>query len=126
MREHMASCLKYQDYVQEGLKNIAKGQPNVVSSVPNRYTFSCPYCRKPNFDQDGLVEHCTSQHAYDPNPVVCPICASMPWGDPNYRSSDFFQHLRIRHTFSYDTFVDYSTDEQDMIDEAIQRSLMEK
>uniref|UniRef100_W5KSZ6 Ring finger protein 114 n=1 Tax=Astyanax mexicanus TaxID=7994 RepID=W5KSZ6_ASTMX len=76
-----------------------------LSPVPNRYTFLCPYCREPNLDQDGLVEHCNSQHARDPRPVVCPICSSMPWGDPNYKSSDFFQHLRIRHTFSYDTFV---------------------
>ncbi|MCI4387107.1 hypothetical protein PGIGA_G00070360 [Pangasianodon gigas] len=125
MRAHMASCSKYQDYIQEGLKNITHTQPDVVSSVPNRYTFTCPYCNCPNFDQDGLVEHCNSQHARDPRQVVCPICASMPWGDPYYKSSDFFQHLRIRHTFSYDTFVDYTADEDAMVQEAIQRSLMD-
>ncbi|XP_016120732.1 E3 ubiquitin-protein ligase RNF114-like, partial [Sinocyclocheilus grahami] len=40
------------------------------SSVPNRYTFTCPFCSKQNLDQDGLVEHCTSKHAHDPRPVV--------------------------------------------------------
>ncbi|KAK2825626.1 hypothetical protein Q7C36_019553 [Tachysurus vachellii] len=114
-----------EDYVQEGLKNISHAQPDAVSSVPNRYTFTCPYCSRPNFDQDGLVEHCNSQHARDPRQVVCPICASMPWGDPTYKSSDFFQHLRRRHTFSYDTFVDYSADEDTMMQEAIQRSLLD-
>lgn len=43
------------------------------SSVPNRYTFTCPYCNCPNFDQDGLVEHCNSQHAHDPRPVVSSV-----------------------------------------------------
>ncbi|MCJ8741337.1 hypothetical protein PDJAM_G00069530, partial [Pangasius djambal] len=70
MRAHMGSCSKYQDYIQEGLKNITHTQPDVVSSVPNRYTFTCPYCNCPNFDQDGLVEHCNSQHARDPRQVV--------------------------------------------------------
>ncbi|TRY90288.1 hypothetical protein DNTS_034163 [Danionella cerebrum] len=125
MRSHMGMCTAYQNFLKEGMKSISKNQLPIHSVVPNRYTFSCPYCRKPNFDQDGLVEHCTSQHLHDPLPVVCPICASMPWGDPNYKSADFFQHLRIRHAFSYDTFVDYSTDEQAMMDEALQRSLVE-
>lgn len=41
-----------------------------LSSVPNRYTFTCPYCNCQNFDQDGLVEHCTSIHARDTRQVV--------------------------------------------------------
>ncbi|XP_057182789.1 E3 ubiquitin-protein ligase RNF114 isoform X1 [Triplophysa rosa] len=125
MRSHTETCSKYQDYVKEGMKSISQKQPSIASSVPNRFTFTCPYCDLPNFDQDGLLEHCTSRHTHDPRPVVCPICASMPWGDPNYRSTDFFQHIKIRHAFSYDTFVDYATDEQTMIQEALQRSLMD-
>lgn len=42
------------------------------SPVPNRYTFTCPYCNCQNLDQDGLVEHCTSQHARDARQVVRP------------------------------------------------------
>ncbi|XP_035014980.1 E3 ubiquitin-protein ligase RNF114 [Hippoglossus stenolepis] len=125
MRSHTAACSKYQDYIEEGVRTTAQSQPAIISPVPNRYTFTCPYCNCQNLDQDGLVEHCTSQHSRDTRQVVCPICASMPWGDPNYRSADFFQHLKIRHTFSYDTFVDYSTDEHTMIQEALQRSLLD-
>ncbi|XP_054902219.1 E3 ubiquitin-protein ligase RNF114 [Poeciliopsis prolifica] len=126
MRSHTVACSKYQEYIEEGVRSTAQSQPAIISQVPNRFTFSCPFCNCPNLDQDSLVEHCTSQHARDTRQVVCPICASMPWGDPNYRSTDFFQHLKIRHTFSYDTFVDYATDEATMIQEALQRSLMDK
>lgn len=125
MRAHTANCSKYQEYIEEGVRTTALAQPVIISPVPNRYTFTCPYCNCQNLDQDGLVEHCTSQHARDGHQVVCPICASMPWGDPNYRSTDFLQHLKMRHTFSYDTFVDFSADEHTMIQEALQRSLLD-
>uniref|UniRef100_A0A7N6A4J4 E3 ubiquitin-protein ligase RNF114 n=1 Tax=Anabas testudineus TaxID=64144 RepID=A0A7N6A4J4_ANATE len=121
MRSHTAACSKYQEYIEEGVRTTAQSQPRTLS-----HDYTCDYCLYyRNLDQDGLVEHCTSQHARDARQVVCPICASMPWGDPNYRSADFFQHLKIRHTFSYDTFVDYSTDEHTMIQEALQRSLLD-
>lgn len=125
MRSHTAACSKYQDYIEEGVRTTAQNQPAIISPVPNRYTFTCPYCNCLNLDQDGLVEHCTSQHARDARQVVCPICAAMPWGDPNYRSTDFFQHLKLRHGFAYDTFVDFFTDENTMIQEALQRSLVD-
>lgn len=124
MRSHSATCSKYESYVMEGIKSVKKEQPPLVGSdVPNRFTFMCPYCRQQNLDQEGLVEHCNKCHFSDPTPVVCPICASMPWGDPGYRSANFMEHIQRRHRFSYDTFVDYSADEDAMMREAMVRSL---
>ncbi|XP_053309473.1 E3 ubiquitin-protein ligase RNF114 [Spea bombifrons] len=128
MRAHAATCSKYENYVMEGIKSVTKEetpQTRQVSDVPNRFTFTCPYCREQNLDQEGLVDHCRKQHFSDPTPVVCPICASMPWGDPTYRSSNFMEHVNRRHRFSYDTFVDYNADEEAMMHEALMRSLMD-
>ena len=73
--------------------------------MPNRSTFKCPYCPQANLDCKGLVEHCNSRHHRDRSQVVCPICSSMPWGDPNQRSINFIQHLNTRHKFEYETYV---------------------
>lgn len=40
------------------------------STVPNRSTFTCPYCGARNLDQQELVKHCVDNHRSDPNRVV--------------------------------------------------------
>ncbi|NXG33664.1 RN114 ligase, partial [Dromaius novaehollandiae] len=128
MRSHAASCSKYQNYIMEGVKAVTKEPLHNSRNFPNRFTFTCPYCSEKNFDQEGLVEHCKTLHSMDAKQVVCPICASMPWGDPNYRSANFMEHLQRRHRFSYDTFVvcDYDADEDDMMAQVLIRSLRDK
>ncbi|KAF3815817.1 hypothetical protein GH733_016251 [Mirounga leonina] len=97
----------------EGGKATTKDASLQPRNVPNRHTFLCPYCPE-NFDQEGLGEHCKLSHSTNTKSVVFPICASMPWGDPNYRSASFIEHIQRWHQFSYDTFVDYDVDEEDM------------
>ncbi|XP_028926728.1 E3 ubiquitin-protein ligase RNF114 [Ornithorhynchus anatinus] len=126
MREHAASCSKYQSLLMEDVKAASKDVSLQLRDVPNRFTFPCPYCSEKNLDQEGLVEHCKRDHSLDAKSVVCPICASMPWGDPNYRSANFIEHIERRHRFSYDTFVDYDADEDDMMNQVLLRSLMDK
>ncbi|XP_059569936.1 E3 ubiquitin-protein ligase RNF166 [Alligator mississippiensis] len=127
MRAHVSSCGK----VQEQMANCPKFVPviptsqPIPSNIPNRSTFVCPYCGARNLDQQELVKHCMENHRNDPNKVVCPVCSAMPWGDPSYKSANFLQHLLHRHKFSYDTFVDYSIDEEAALQAALALSLSE-
>uniref|UniRef100_A0A8C7XT91 RING-type E3 ubiquitin transferase n=1 Tax=Oryzias sinensis TaxID=183150 RepID=A0A8C7XT91_9TELE len=127
MRSHISSCSK----VQEQIANCPKFVPvlptsqPIPSNIPNRSTFVCPFCGARNLDQQELVKHCMENHRNDPSKVVCPVCSAMPWGDPSYKSSNFLQHLLHRHKFSYDTFVDYSIDEEAALQAALALSLAE-
>mmetsp|Transcript_44421 Transcript_44421/g.102659 ORF Transcript_44421/g.102659 Transcript_44421/m.102659 type:complete len:282 (+) Transcript_44421:146-991(+) len=90
----------------------------------NRSTFACPLCQENNLSRQGLLEHCSKVHAACGQvAAVCPICRSMPWGDPNYVSRDFLSHLQLRHHCDYAVLADFEADEETMLRRALQESL---
>ncbi|KAK0061765.1 RING finger protein 166 [Biomphalaria pfeifferi] len=122
MKQHKSIC----PAVQRMQQILTQSAPTVLgaqSNVPNRSTFFCPYCNKANLLRDQLIQHCSNDHHNDLKKVVCPICASMPWGNQNLKSSNFLRHLHTRHKFDYDTYVDFEQDDDAMLHLAVQASL---
>mmetsp|Transcript_54695 Transcript_54695/g.138112 ORF Transcript_54695/g.138112 Transcript_54695/m.138112 type:complete len:287 (+) Transcript_54695:97-957(+) len=106
------------------LPEIARGRK--PPAAPNRSTFACPLCDERNLTSQGLLEHCERAHASNGRgsvSAVCPICLSMPWGDPSYVSRDFLSHLRLRHRCDYTVLTDFEADEEAMFRRAMRESL---
>ncbi|CAF1935675.1 unnamed protein product [Rotaria magnacalcarata] len=93
-------------------------------SGKNRSTFQCPYCTKANFTVELLCEHIEETHLDDDHRRICTICASMPWGDNTRVSSNIYEHIYNRHRFNYEIYVNYDQDEESMVAEAVERSMM--
>lgn len=60
-------------------------------------SFTCPYCGKMGFTEASLQDHVTSDHSDTSVEVVCPVCASLPGGEPNHLTDDFAAHLALEH-----------------------------
>ncbi|CAF1317306.1 unnamed protein product [Adineta ricciae] len=110
------------------LKQLSAPQAKALEkarSGQNRSTFQCPYCERANFTIEHMCRH-IEKHHLDENPRrVCPVCSSMPWGNQYQQSSNVYEHLLQRHRFDYSTYVKYDQDEEAMMAEAIERSMMQ-
>ncbi|XP_012283373.1 E3 ubiquitin-protein ligase KCMF1 [Orussus abietinus] len=66
-------------------------------SVEQPQSLTCPYCTKMGFTETTLQEHIAADHPDTSFEVVCPVCASLPGGDPNHVTDDFAGHLTLEH-----------------------------
>ncbi|XP_007951437.1 LOW QUALITY PROTEIN: E3 ubiquitin-protein ligase RNF114-like [Orycteropus afer afer] len=126
IQAHVATCSTYQNYIIERVKVTVVDAFLQPRTIPNIYNFLCPYFPEKNFDQEELLEHCRLFYSTDTKSVVSPTCTSVPWEDPNYCSTNFIEHIQSWHQFSYDSFVDYHADEEDMKNQVLQPSIMDQ
>ncbi|XP_072324577.1 E3 ubiquitin-protein ligase RNF114 [Scyliorhinus torazame] len=122
MRTHTKSCSRYLEECGPAPDANTLPQPTPAAHRPmeaNPWAYTCPYCQERDYNQEDLITHCSAHHYDDRRRVVCPICASMPWGDSGYYSRNFMAHLNLRHQFEYENFVDFSQDEVLMMQDTI-------
>jgi len=120
MKQHHMVCPGKANNTQVGSNELS------VPSVSSVHSFGCPYCGLQNLTALQLVDHCNAVHSNSRDQVVCPICASMPWGDPNQKSASFIHHLNNRHRFEYDDYIDFGQNDDDMLQAALQASLYQQ
>lgn len=60
-------------------------------------SFTCPYCGKIGMTESELHDHVTGEHLSANAEVICPVCASLPGGDPNRVTDDLGGHLNMEH-----------------------------
>ncbi|XP_026800166.2 E3 ubiquitin-protein ligase RNF166 [Pangasianodon hypophthalmus] len=85
-------------------------------------TYNCPYCQEGGLDDLDLRDHCNDNHLNDLRQVVCPVCVSLPHGNPTYCSRDFIGHLNLRHSYYIDDITNIHQNDDINLQDAILRS----
>lgn len=68
-----------------------------ANAIDKPQSLTCPYCSKMGYNESTLKEHFFADHTNTTQEVICPICASLPGGEPNYMTDDFGGHLILEH-----------------------------
>lgn len=135
LRQHSDTCQMNQNQSRSETNQPVNNQRLSESQIQalqkaqqgqNRSTFQCPFCPRANFTLIHLRQHIKKRHREEDQHRICPICASMPWGDKTTVSSNIYQHIKTRHRFDYETYVNFEQDEETMIREALQASLIDQ
>lgn len=71
------------------------GEGGVSVDLP--HSFTCPFCKRMGLSDQTLLEHVTAEHTDAALEVVCPVCATLPGGEPNMVTDDFAGHLTLEH-----------------------------
>ncbi|XP_014211912.1 E3 ubiquitin-protein ligase KCMF1 isoform X2 [Copidosoma floridanum] len=66
-------------------------------SVEQPQSLTCPYCTRMGFTETTLQEHVAADHPDTSFEVICPVCASLPGGEPNLVTDDIAGHLTLEH-----------------------------
>ncbi|XP_075067457.1 E3 ubiquitin-protein ligase RNF138-like isoform X2 [Mixophyes fleayi] len=85
-------------------------------------TYNCPLCPQQSLDRRALLDHCNFLHYFEVMEAVCPICSSLPWGDPNQRTGNIVGHLNVRHRFNYEEYMNIYLDEEAQFRAAVEKS----
>ncbi|XP_028817488.1 E3 ubiquitin-protein ligase RNF138 [Denticeps clupeoides] len=95
-----------EDDMQELMDERALLDHNGPRRLNEMMVFTCPYCNEGGLDELDMLDHCNNNHHHDNRSVVCPICVSLPHGDPNYHSRNFIGHLNLRHNYYHQDITD--------------------
>jgi len=85
--------------------------------------YRCPYCRQGGFDCRGLLSHCETAHPGRDDAAVCPICVSREDGDPSRVSRHWVSHMRLRHRFEPEDYVEDEDEDDAILQRVLQASL---
>lgn len=128
-REHVAKCEAHKEFRDAAAKAVEEAKRReeerkmsaavaAATSTQNstnrggsgtNVSYACPLCedgfRHTFTSVEGFTRHVITEHGTSRSSAVCPICAAMPWGRPDYVCQNIVAHVSLRHRFAYEDFT---------------------